>query len=123
MERTYEVSGWKNSEEFIELLARKTGKLLRGAEPDETGVARQVIQDFNRGKIPWFVPPPEDTEERTGEDKKAHHKRKRAEREAAALAAEQEEYNKETEELENAQSSEEVAETEDEGHSIKKQKV
>lgn len=123
LERTYEVSGWKNSEEFIELLARKTGKLLRGAEPDETGVARQVIQDFNRGKIPWFVPPPEDTEERTGEDKKAHHKRKRAEREAAALAAEQEEYNKETEELENAQSSEEVAETEDEGHSIKKQKV
>lgn len=106
LERTYEISGWKNAEEFIELLARKTGKLLRGAEPDETGVARQVIQDFNRGKIPWFVPPPEDTEVRTGQDKKAHHKRKRAEREEAALAAEQEEYIKETEDIQGGIESE-----------------
>ena len=124
LERTYELSGWKNADEFIEMLARKTGKLLRGAEPDETGVARQVIQDFNRGKIPWFVPPPEDTEERSGEDKKAHYKRKRAEREAAALAAEQEEHNKEVEELE---SGDEDAPAEHEGDEnerlFKKQKV
>ncbi|KAG0689507.1 GTPase required for pre-60S ribosomal subunit nuclear export and maturation [Pichia californica] len=131
LERTYEISGWNNADEFIELLARKTGKLLRGAEPDETGVARQVIQDFNRGKIPWFVPPPEDNEVRTGEDKKAHHKRKRAEREAAVLAAEQDEYNKEVEDLEddeeNSVSSEEKEggkeDTEKEERPAKKQKV
>lgn len=119
LERTYEISGWKDADEFIELLARKTGKLLRGAEPDETGVSRQVIQDFNRGKIPWFVPPPEDTEERSGEDKKAHYKRKRAEREAAALEAEQEAYNQEVE----GEDGEEEAEAEAEPVSKKAKKV
>lgn len=125
LERTYEISGWKDAEEFIELLARKTGKLLRGAEPDETGVARQVIQDFNRGKIPWFVPPPEDTEVRTGQDKKAHHKRKRAEREAAALAAEQEDYNNETEDIRGVEVESEVSQgdEQEENRSTKRQKA
>ncbi|GME77444.1 unnamed protein product [Ambrosiozyma monospora] len=90
LERTYEISGWKDETEFIEILARKQGRLLKGAEPDESGVAKQVITDFNRGKIPWFVPPPEDKEVREGPDKKAHYKRARAEREAAKYAAEDE---------------------------------
>lgn len=60
LERTYEISGWNNATEFIEILARKQGRLLKGGEPDEQGIAKQVINDFNRGKIPWFVPPPED---------------------------------------------------------------
>lgn len=62
LERTYEISGWNNATEFIELLARKHGRLLKGGEPDEQGIAKLVINDFNRGKIPWFVPPPEDEE-------------------------------------------------------------
>lgn len=93
LERTYEIKGWCNFEddeslleqastEFIELIARKQGRLLKGGEPDEGAVAKQVLNDFNRGKIPWFVGPPKDEEVRTGEDKKAEHKRKRAEREA-----------------------------------------
>lgn len=60
LERTYEISGWENATEFIELLAKKHGRLLKGGEPDEQGIAKLVINDFNRGKIPWFVPPPED---------------------------------------------------------------
>ncbi|QPG73242.1 GTPase required for pre-60S ribosomal subunit nuclear export and maturation [Brettanomyces nanus] len=87
LERTYELSGWKNSEDFIEMLARKSGRLLKGGEPDESGVSKQVITDFNRGKIPWFIPPPEDNEVRTGVDKKSQYKRKRAERENAAAEA------------------------------------
>lgn len=68
LERTYEISGWKTPGEFLELIARKHGRLLKGGEPDETGVAKLVLNDFNRGKIPWFVPPPfendvEDNEE------------------------------------------------------------
>lgn len=116
LERTYEISGWKNSEEFIELIARKQGRLLKGGEPDETGVAKQVITDFNRGKIPWFVPPPEDKEIREGDDKKAHYKRKRAEREAAKLNEEQEDYNNENEEelLDGEEVSEEAAKAEKE---------
>lgn len=90
LERTYEISGWKDATDFLEILSRKMGRLLKGGEPDETGVAKQVLNDFNRGKIPWFVPPPEDTEVRTGQDKKAHFKQQRAEREAKNEAEEKE---------------------------------
>lgn len=116
LERTYEVKGWSKFEEdpslleqasieFIELIARKGGRLLKGGEPDESGVAKQILNDFNRGKIPWFVPPPQDEEVRTGEDKKAGYKRKRQEREtkakeAAAAAAEEEEASTEDAEVE-----------------------
>ena len=41
------------------MLARKQGRLLKGGEPDESGVAKQILNDFNRGKIPWFVLPPD----------------------------------------------------------------
>lgn len=67
LERTYEIKGWENSSEFLEMIARKTGKLLKGGEPDEPTVAKTVLNDFNRGKIPWFVPPPreDESEEKT----------------------------------------------------------
>jgi len=58
MERTYELKGWKNHMEFLELLARKGGRLLKGGEPDVDGVAKMVLNDFMRGKIPWFHPAP-----------------------------------------------------------------
>ena len=35
---------------------------MKGGEPDESGVSKQILNDFNRGKIPWFVPPPKDEE-------------------------------------------------------------
>ena len=65
VERTYEVKGWSNSAEFLELLARKGGRLLKGGEPDLDGVAKIVLNDFMRGKLPWFTPcpKPEATEE------------------------------------------------------------
>jgi nuclear GTP-binding protein len=44
--------------EFLELLARKGGRLLKGGEPDVDGVAKMVLNDFMRGKIPWFTPAP-----------------------------------------------------------------
>jgi len=58
MERTYELRGWKDHMEFLELLARKAGRLLKGGEPDVDGVAKMVLNDFMRGKIPWFTPAP-----------------------------------------------------------------
>ena len=62
LERTYEIKGWSKFEEdesllerasteFIELIARKQGRLLKGGEPDESGVSKQILNDFNRGKI------------------------------------------------------------------------
>lgn len=58
IERTYEVKEWTNSIEFLELLARKGGRLLKGGEPDLDGVAKMVLNDFMRGKVPWFTPCP-----------------------------------------------------------------
>jgi nuclear GTP-binding protein len=58
IERTYQIKGYKNHIEFLELLARKGGRLLHGGEPDVDGVAKMVLNDFLRGKIPWFTPPP-----------------------------------------------------------------
>ncbi|TEY81042.1 hypothetical protein BOTCAL_0035g00370 [Botryotinia calthae] len=58
IERTYALKGYQNHIEFLELLARKGGRLLHGGEPDVDGVAKMVLNDFLRGKIPWFTPPP-----------------------------------------------------------------
>ncbi|KKA26792.1 hypothetical protein TD95_003164 [Thielaviopsis punctulata] len=62
IERTYELSGWNTHVELLEMIARKSGRLLKAGEPDLDGVARIVIQDFLRGRIPWFTPCPKDEE-------------------------------------------------------------
>ncbi|KAL1883587.1 GTPase required for pre-60S ribosomal subunit nuclear export and maturation [Paecilomyces lecythidis] len=58
IERTYDIKNYADSTEFLSILARKGGRLLRGGEPDVDGVAKMVINDFLRGKIPWYTPPP-----------------------------------------------------------------
>jgi nuclear GTP-binding protein len=70
IERTYSLKGFKDHIEFLELLARKAGRLLHGGEPDVDGVAKMVINDFLRGKIPWYTPPPKGEEEVAGVDGK-----------------------------------------------------
>lgn len=95
MERTYELKGWKDHMEFLELLARKGGRLLKGGEPDVDGVAKMVLNDFMRGKIPWFHPAPamegtEDepiTEGREGRLGEMRVKRKRDEAESTVVAS------------------------------------
>lgn len=58
MQRTYDIGEFKDSTEFLEVLARKGGRLLKGGEADLNGVAKMVLNDFLRGKLPWFTPPP-----------------------------------------------------------------
>ncbi|CAI6336025.1 unnamed protein product [Periconia digitata] len=41
------------------MLCRKQGRLLKGGEADLDAVARIVLNDWIRGKIPWFTPPPD----------------------------------------------------------------
>ncbi len=66
IERTYEL---KEADyggdpiEFLSILARKGGRLLKGGEPDVDGVAKMVLNDFLRGKIPWFSAPPKKVKE------------------------------------------------------------
>ena len=57
--RTYRVErGWTSAPDFLERVARKTGKLLRGGEPDLDTVAKMILNDWQRGKLPFFNLPP-----------------------------------------------------------------
>ncbi|XP_072275684.1 nucleolar GTP-binding protein 2 [Pyxicephalus adspersus] len=56
--KTYKIDSWGNAEDFLEKLAYKTGKLLKGGEPDRQTVSKMVLNDWQRGRIPFFVKPP-----------------------------------------------------------------
>ncbi|GLE05375.1 hypothetical protein PINS_up014388 [Pythium insidiosum] len=45
--------------EFLVLVAQAKGKLGKGGVPDRHAAARIILQDWNRGKIPFFTPPPD----------------------------------------------------------------
>jgi len=55
--RTYKINVWIDHVDFLEKLARRSGKLLKKGEPDITIVARMVLNDWQRGKLPFYVPP------------------------------------------------------------------
>ncbi|SNX82338.1 related to NOG2 - GTPase involved in ribosomal large subunit-nucleus export [Melanopsichium pennsylvanicum] len=55
--RTYNLEKWSNSEDFLGQIAKRMGKLLKGGEPDCETVAKMVLNDWIRGKIPFFVAP------------------------------------------------------------------
>ncbi|CAB3977679.1 Nucleolar GTP-binding 2 [Paramuricea clavata] len=58
LEKTYKLSSWSDATDFLEKLAAKSGKLLKGGEADINTVAKMVLNDFQRGKLPYFVSPP-----------------------------------------------------------------
>lgn len=43
---------------FLTLLAKKSGKLLKGGEPDTQTVAKMVLNDWLRGELPYYTPVP-----------------------------------------------------------------
>lgn len=55
--RHFGVWKWDSSEDFLEKLALKQGKLKSGGLPDISTAARIVLQDWLRGRIPYFVEP------------------------------------------------------------------
>lgn len=54
----FQIHEWATPEELIEKVARRSGKLLKGGEPDINTVSKMILNDWQRGKIPYFVPPP-----------------------------------------------------------------
>ncbi|NWR85913.1 NOG2 protein, partial [Furnarius figulus] len=56
--KTYKIDSWNDTEDFLEKLAARTGKLLKGGEPDLQNVSKMVLNDWQRGRIPFFVKPP-----------------------------------------------------------------
>jgi nuclear GTP-binding protein len=66
LERTYGLEplegGWVGEEGatiMLSAIAKRSGKLLRGGEPDQEAAAKMVLNDWIRGKIPYFAHPPE----------------------------------------------------------------
>uniref|UniRef100_A0A5S6QIB0 Nucleolar GTP-binding protein 2 n=1 Tax=Trichuris muris TaxID=70415 RepID=A0A5S6QIB0_TRIMR len=67
--RTYQVDNWNTASEFLVALCNRNGRLPKGGEPDVSASARMVLNDFQRGKLPYYVPPPELKEENVAEDR------------------------------------------------------
>ncbi|XP_029671564.1 nucleolar GTP-binding protein 2 [Formica exsecta] len=55
--KTYKIDKWEDHVDFLEKLAHRSGKLLKKGEPDITIVARMVLNDWQRGKLPFYIPP------------------------------------------------------------------
>ncbi|KAJ7014738.1 nucleolar GTP-binding protein 2 [Populus alba x Populus x berolinensis] len=58
LQRAYKIKEWDDENDFLLQLCKSTGKLLKGGEPDHMTAAKMVLHDWQRGKIPFFVPPP-----------------------------------------------------------------
>ncbi|XP_068180378.1 nucleolar GTP-binding protein 2 isoform X2 [Antennarius striatus] len=58
IQKTYRIPTWDSAEDFLEKLAFRSGKLLKGGEPDLPTVSKMVLNDWQRGRIPFFVKPP-----------------------------------------------------------------
>ncbi|CAI5534849.1 unnamed protein product [Closterium sp. Naga37s-1] len=57
--RAYGIEKWEDATDFLSQMAKRSGKLLKGGEPDVKTAAKMVLHDWQRGKIPFFTPPPD----------------------------------------------------------------
>lgn len=64
----YGVSSWTDPMDFLKQLAKKSGKLLKGGDPDINNTARLVLGDWQLGRLPYFVCPPFEEEREDGFD-------------------------------------------------------
>lgn len=71
------TEGW-TPEDFLDKLARMKGRLLKHGEPDLDSVAKIVLSDWVRGRIPFFVSPPERSEELNAAEAKVKAKMAKA---------------------------------------------
>ncbi|XP_033335583.2 nucleostemin 2 [Megalopta genalis] len=58
IQKTYKIAEWSDHIDFLEKLACKSGKLLKKGEPNIVIVSRMVLNDWQRGKLPFYVAPP-----------------------------------------------------------------
>ncbi|WWD00226.1 nucleolar GTP-binding protein 2 [Kwoniella sp. B9012] len=72
IERTYGLEhregGWHGESGaaiLLSAIAKRSGKLLKGGEPDQESAAKMILNDWIRGKIPFFVPPPAKEQQQT----------------------------------------------------------
>uniref|UniRef100_A0A915PHY1 Nucleolar GTP-binding protein 2 n=1 Tax=Setaria digitata TaxID=48799 RepID=A0A915PHY1_9BILA len=56
--KTYSIDPWIDMYDFLTKICIKTGRLLKGGEPDWSTAAKIVLNDFQRGRLPYYVLPP-----------------------------------------------------------------
>lgn len=57
MKKHYKLTEWDDHVDFLEQIARRTGKLTKGGLPDTNATARMVLTDWLRGRLPYYVKP------------------------------------------------------------------
>ena len=57
IKKTYKIEEWTDHVDFLEKLSRRSGKLLKKGEPDIATTAKMVLNDWQRGKLPFYVVP------------------------------------------------------------------
>ncbi|TPX32394.1 hypothetical protein SeMB42_g07617 [Synchytrium endobioticum] len=56
--KTYGIKDWKDPMDFLGQYCKKSGRLLKGGEPDLSTGAKMILTDWLRGKIPYYTLPP-----------------------------------------------------------------
>lgn len=68
--KNYRIEKWTSPTDFLEQLAKRSGKLLKGGDPDIAAVAKMVLNDWQRGKLPFYVAPEAFATPKSSEGKK-----------------------------------------------------
>ena len=56
--RAYKVKAWEEASDLLEQIARACGRLTKGGEADLNTAAKMMLQDWQRGKLPFYSTPP-----------------------------------------------------------------
>jgi len=99
--RQYQIESWTDHENFLEKMAKKTGKLLKKGLPDIKTCAKKILNDWQRGQIPYYVRPPdmEDTKEKNTVIEEEKHSDETKTPTAAELEKKLEPFNQNLDEL------------------------
>ena len=57
IQKTYKIQQWTDHVDFLEKFAKRSGKLLKKGEPNISQAARMILNDWQRGKLPFYVAP------------------------------------------------------------------
>uniref|UniRef100_A0A183CTJ9 Guanine nucleotide-binding protein-like 3 homolog n=1 Tax=Globodera pallida TaxID=36090 RepID=A0A183CTJ9_GLOPA len=57
----YGIPQFDDCDQFLALLSRRFGRLKKGGRPNLIASAKQVLKDWNSGKLRYYTEPPEQT--------------------------------------------------------------
>ncbi|VDM45446.1 unnamed protein product [Toxocara canis] len=73
LKTVYGIDDWTDVEDFLSRICVKTGRLLKGGEADIRSVAKTVLNDFQRGRLPYFARPPGSDANKEPDDQPPFH--------------------------------------------------